>query len=551
MIEELTPQVLMASMALIILTAPVVTLVISLVLISRYRRAVAREMAATVGFRSGAPSVPAEPVPRPRGDAALYRRMLRGARMNAMRYALAGGVFALVFAVAAHFVYPSGLGVPGFLVAVWIYFWPVLVALPLIVPAMGRAWFAWVFGYFAVLALLGVWASTVMNLPAFTFGAISLPERSTMTPAGMIRLWLTVNAGPTLLAWLCLRRRVRAVAPLVLAIVTVALVGTLTAALALFSPRGVDAAVAFSVATGVHVGWLVAATYAGALAGFGVLGWLFARAIAHAYRQRRASDQSLMVDSLFAVFAATYGMWLVLGGVAWIATAALALAAYGLTWAAMASIFAARSGIAPGLAFLRVFSLGRRSESLLDAVAGYWRIVGTVQMITGPDVAHATVQPHQFLDFLSGTLGRHFVRDDASLERSLAQAERTPDPDGRFRINSFFCHADSWQAVLPRLVRAGDIVLMDLRNFSAANAGCLHELRYLAREVPVDRCVLIVDHTTDEAFLELALQQAREQLPLESPDRQRDFGADAMYRFRSGGGGVRDLLRRLCAAAGD
>ena len=105
-----------------------------------------------------------------------------------------------------------------------------------------------------------------------------------------------------------------------------------------------------------------------------------------------------------------------------------------------------------GLTFLRVFSLGRRSEALLDSVARYWRHIGSVQMIAGPDLARSTVQPHQFLDFLSGKLTRHFVRDRASLERRMAERDHAPDPDGRFRINNFFCHADSWQAVLPRIL---------------------------------------------------------------------------------------------------
>jgi len=69
--------------------------------------------------------------------------------------------------------------------------------------------------------------------------------------------------------------------------------------------------------------------------------------------------------------------------------------------------------------------------------------------ITGPDVALSTVQPHQFLDFLSRKLDRNFVRDQASLERSLAERDHARDPDGRFRINTFFCHADSWRAALP------------------------------------------------------------------------------------------------------
>jgi hypothetical protein len=174
-----------------------------------------------------------------------------------------------------------------------------------------------------------------------------------------------------------------------------------------------------------------------------------------------------------------------------------------------------------------VFSLGRRSDALLDSVARHWRHIGSVQMITGPDVALSTVQPHQFLDFLSRKLGRHFVRD----------------PDGRFRINNFFCHADSWQAAVPRLVENGEAVLMDLRSFSATNAGCIH--RYLVENVPFGRCLLVVDQTTDEGFLNHTLTATGDTLTPASPNYQRPLADAAIYRFTSGTTAMRALVRRL------
>src|SRR5204862_518391 len=80
-------------------------------------------------------------------------------------------------------------------------------------------------------------------------------------------------------------------------------------------------------------------------------------------------------------------------------------------------------------------------------------------------------------------------------------SDRSPDRDGWYRINNFFCRADAWQAVLAQLVREGDVVLMDLRSFSAGNAGCEHELHYLIEFVPLARCILIVDRTTDIDYL--------------------------------------------------
>jgi len=73
---------------------------------------------------------------------------------------------------------------------------------------------------------------------------------------------------------------------------------------------------------------------------------------------------------------------------------------------------------------------------------------------------------------------------------------------------------------LPRLAEEGDAVLMDLRGFTASHAGCIHELRYPAQNVPFDRCVLIVDDTTDEHFLERTLNEARGRRVAHVPQRR-------------------------------
>ena len=59
---------------------------------------------------------------------------------------------------------------------------------------------------------------------------------------------------------------------------------------------------------------------------------------------------------------------------------------------------------------------------------------------------------------------------------------------------------------------------MDLRSFSAASAGCIHELRYLFQEVPIGQCLLVVDETTDASFLERTLNEEWERLLPGSPN---------------------------------
>ena len=554
MIEELTPAILTLSLLLIGASAPILTLLLSTLLLWRYRRSVTRAMAAAGEFRAVAsPSEGSSPGRHRALDApagrTLYRMVRDAPRLGAIRYAAAGLAFALVFALAARFVYPVRLDAAGFLIAVWIYAWPVVLGLPLVIPGPMRRWAVSVAAYFAAFLVLALWAASVPDFPELQFGGIELSARSTVTPSVMMRAWLVVNGPPTLLVLLCLDRRVRAVAPLVLTLVTTAITGTWAVSLALVSGRGAKIAVQASVSLGMPVRGLVLAIVVLALASSTALGWAMARGVARAYRRRKVSDQSLLLDALWLVFANAYTMWLVLGGLAWAAVAPVAFVAFKLALALTRRVRNVTLRAARGLTFLRVFSLGRRSDALLDTVARYWRYIGSVQVITGPDVALTTVQPHQFLDFLSGKLGRHFVRDSTSLERRLAEQDRNPDPDGRFRINNFFCHADSWQPALPRLVEEGDTVLMDLRSFSASNVGCIHELWHLTQHVPFDRCLLIVDNTTDGPFLRRTLEDAWAHLSPESPNVRLSPAEAPLHRLEGGPAAVRLLLSRLCEAA--
>jgi hypothetical protein len=559
MIEEITPQIVASSLILITFVTPILTLLLSALLLWRYRRAVARAMAASAAFAASVSAItpaasphalpaavggPGSPGP---SASDLYDAAIAGPRHYALRYTIAGLAFAVVFVVAGRFVYPFRIDLPGVLLGLWIYAWPIVLAFMLIIPGRTRWWA--VVGYVVAVLPLWGWGASVADIPDMQFGDVHLPARSSMAPQVIVGLWLFVNGPPTLLILLCLIRRVRAVAPLVLALVTTIISGTWIAILALFSRNGAEIAIAIVVALHVSVLWAVWATVVGSLVGFGALGWVLARRISAAYRRRALSDQSLLLDAVWLLFATWYAMWLIFGGLAWAATAAVGLLTFKLVLAAARRLGASTTSATRDLTFLRVFSLGRRSDALLDSVARHWRHIGSVQIITGPDVALSTVQPHQFLDFLSRKLGRHFVRDQASLARSLAERDRARDPDGRFRINNFFCHADSWQAAVPHLVENGEAVLMDLRSFSATNAGCIHELRYLVQNVPFGRCLLVVDNTTDEAFLKHTLTATWDTLSPASPNYQQPLADAAIHHFAPGTKAMRGLLRRLCEAS--
>ena len=54
------------------------------------------------------------------------------------------------------------------------------------------------------------------------------------------------------------------------------------------------------------------------------------RLIAHAYVARKVSDRALILDSLWLVFLSTYTMWLVIGGLKWLAVGVGAFIVYKL-----------------------------------------------------------------------------------------------------------------------------------------------------------------------------------------------------------------------------
>jgi hypothetical protein len=155
-------------------------------------------------------------------------------------------------------------------------------------------------------------------------------------------------------------------------------------------------------------------------------------------------------------------------------------------------------------------------------------------MIAGVDLARRTVEPHEFLDFMSGKLARRFIDGSATLEQRMQERDIRPDRDLRFRVNDFFCYDDTWKMVLSRLARESDAVLMDLRGFSRKNAGCVFELGELARVVPLERVVFVVDRRTDEQLLAETLGERRA----------------GVYRLGSmNGHHIRELMRALAAAA--
>jgi hypothetical protein len=157
-------------------------------------------------------------------------------------------------------------------------------------------------------------------------------------------------------------------------------------------------------------------------------------------------------------------------------------------------------------------------------------------MIAGPDLVTSTVEPHEFLEFLASGVSRQFVKDRADLARRLEGMDTAADPDLRYRVNEFFCHADTWQMTMRELAERSDAVLMDLRSFSSSNQGCLFEVGELLKAVDLRRVVFVIDATTDRRFLEAAMASLWDSLPADSPNRRQTQPAARLLDLGAGSG---------------
>ncbi|MGH7855546.1 MAG: hypothetical protein ACREP3_19015 [Candidatus Binatia bacterium] len=572
------------ALAFLLLAASVLTLIVSTILLWLYRRAVARLMSAQAGqpelrTAAGAPSDPVSAPARQDCDPVafsgedyladrVYHLTISQPRRHARKYAVAGALFALLMGLAAflafsqtQMTYLRAAAHPRqFFFMFWTFVWPIVLTTNIVAAASRRSQCVTTGIYFAVLVVLAGFVVLISTESPIQVGSLSLPAWSGETPLRLAGRWILFNLAPTLMIVTFRNRRLRAVAPVVLSFMTVISAGLLSMITAAFLYQDLSVAAIDFAAETLGVSVLAALIGYFLLLGVvacilsGVIGWWLLLWIRSGYRRKIVSDQSLAIDTLWLIFGSFYAVILAFAGPAWALSAPLAFFIFKIAVSVGNKRLLPgddRVRYAPALLVLRVFSLGKRSEILFDAVTKRWRYVGNVRLIAGTDLAFATVAPHQFLAFVSGGLSGLFIRDETAVDRIPAEMDTRRDRDGRFRLNDLFCHADTWQRVLSMLVKSTDVVLMDLRSFAANNAGCVFEIKELLNTVPLQRLVFVVDATTDKSFLQHTFEESCGALRSDSPNL--GCSSSTVQPFALGSlahDELQRLMSRLCTAVG-
>jgi len=525
------------------------TLMVGFVLLALYRVRVGRWMrAAAAACTLAVPARPGAPAPDPQmapslvpladaGADPAWRSRALAAASAALRRAgvvqfLAGLAFALTAAVLSYRLGNLIFRPWAFAIVVWSWLMPVTIMLCMLWTGDRRRQAAVVATYLAGVALFCVriaWSptpplvvdiGTMLPLPvnlllAAVPGPQAWPDTLLQLPGWnqpLVLFWL--HSYQLLPALLFLSRHVRAAGPVLLTLLIVLCSGGVLASIASSTWAGMQLQVQLLLALGLPRSALPPLVFlAGALAA-APLAWLAGRCLAAAHRAKWLNDQSLVFDTIWlfqtlflvADLVGVGGLAGLLGIAAFVAYKAVGL--LGIVGAARR----ARARPPARLLLLRVFGHRLRSERLLDVLAARWRYAGPILMIGAPDVATRTVDPDEFMDFLSGRLRRQFAIEPQDLARRLDGIDQEPDADGRFRINELFCGNDTWLTAVRALMARSDLCLMDLRGFSQRNSGCIVELQALLDLVPARDIVLLVDHSTDQALLEHTLRDCQARL---------------------------------------
>jgi hypothetical protein len=467
---------------------------------------------------------------------AILRRAANGPWRTGAVYAIAGTAYAAVMTTGWLIATKdSALVWTKIALLFWTYFWPAVITVLLVAAYDRIRRMQLLAGYFGVLAVLI---------------AVALTRNPQMRAVELPLYWLLTNGAETVLLMTFLLRPIRAVGPLVLVFLLVVALGSQTLLSIAAADQGLLRAIAqVGFALGLSgIGLFVALILLGIIV-FAALGWPLLRWIGRRYERKKLSDQSITIDSIWLLFGIVQSIGLAFEGAAWMLTGLVAFAAYKLIAAlGFRALRRARTPQPRTLLLLRVFRLGKRSERLFDKLRKHWQQVGCISMIAGPDLVTTTVEPHEFLEFVSGRLGRQFVAGSADLERRIAAMDTAPDPDGRYRVNEFFCRADTWQPTMQRLSDMSDMVLMDLRSFSPANQGCLFELGRLLDQVDLTRVVFLVDQTTDRRFLEGTLERLWDEQSAGSPNVKSPAPVARLFSIQSQSEREIGVLLRLALA---
>jgi hypothetical protein len=199
------------------------------------------------------------------------------------------------------------------------------------------------------------------------------------------------------------------------------------------------------------------------------------------------------------------------------------------------------------LLVLRVFGSYKRSSFIFRVLQPLWNHVGGVFVVSSPDqsflgprgmskfrllafgvlwvflfcaqaVVPSTFAEHQglrwaavlMLPFVAHTLlyvpllwvvNSSFMKDESDTYTPIVKNIQKHNLMGVHANTHVACHADDWKLAVGSFSSMSDCLLVDLRGFTAKNAGITYELSFVVNNIPLENVLGLADKTTDMTAL--------------------------------------------------
>lgn len=140
-------------------------------------------------------------------------------------------------------------------------------------------------------------------------------------------------------------------------------------------------------------------------------------------------------------------------------------------------------------------------------------------------------------------LWRRFLKQPA---QAVAQVDRATQTqlgiESDYRGGALFCFDDVWKPAVGRMLEVADVVLMDLRGFSAERQGCAYEIGQLIDRFRIDRLLLLVDAATPLDLLDTLIRERWAAMAADSPNRG---ASEPLIRFYETGDREKRDIRNI------
>lgn len=259
--------------------------------------------------------------------------------------------------------------------------------------------------------------------------------------------------------------------------------------------------------------------------------WIILMLFKYLYKRKVITAIQLTVDAYLLIFSISYALFLMVNNSYVLLSVIIAFIVYKVFEYILFRINKPVESLNINLLFLRVFALKEKTVSLFTAIETYWRFAGSTQLISGPDMAATTVEPHELISYLNGQLKKSFCDTGQRIEENISSMHVQSNFDFTHSVNEFFCRENTWKDVLVKLVSKSEIVIMDLRSFSERYKGCLYEIQQLVNYMPLNKCLFITDKETNIPFAKYAFEYCFYYLSVDSPNFKSDHSYVNFYEL--------------------